>query len=387
MLQPDTATTETLTIGNTGAATLTWCLTEIRPVTWLQTAPVSGAVGPDASVPVDVTFDATGWPTDTYTTTLQIESNALNQPTVDVSVTLVVTDCIPVSGADFTYAPASPQINETITFTGTVGQDSEFITYTWDFGDDEVGAGQVITHAYHVTDTFTVMMTATNDCGEQGVVTHPVTVTAAVPTPDIEVDPLSLSARLNPGDATTRMLTISNTGAADLTWRLTETTPVTWLHASPDSGAVAPGGSANVAVRFEPGDMLSDTYTTTLRINSDDPDQDAVDAGVVLTVTTDCIPVSGADFTPDPTSPQVGETITFVGGVMEGTKPITYAWDFGDDEVGAGQVITHTYDLSGTYTVVLTTTNACGQDVVSDTVPVSAVGYDVYLPLVLRNYP
>jgi hypothetical protein len=37
--------------------------------------------------------------------------------------------------------------------------------------------------------------------------------------------------------------------------------------------------------------------------------------------------------------------------------------------------------------VVLTTTNACGQDVVSDTVPVSAVGYDVYLPLVLRNYP
>jgi PKD repeat protein len=74
---------------------------------------------------------------------------------------------------------------------------------------------------------------------------------------------------------------------------------------------------------------------------------------------------------------------------MEGTKPITYAWDFGDttstDTLSSS--ITHTYDLSGTYTVVLTTTNACGQDVVSDTVPVSAVGYDVYLPLVLRNYP
>jgi PKD repeat protein len=83
-----------------------------------------------------------------------------------------------------------------------------------------------------------------------------------------------------------------------------------------------------------------------------------------------CEPVSDADFTWEPVTPAVGELVTFTASAT-GTAPITYSWKL---EVGSwktGPVVTHTYNLTGVYTVVLTATNDCGEQAVTNTLTVT----------------
>ncbi len=51
--------------------------------------------------------------------------------------------------------------------------------------------------------------------------------------------------------------------------------------------------------------------------------------------------------------------------------PTAWQWDFGDGELAATQSPTHTYALTGTYTVSLTVTNACDLDIATDVVMVT----------------
>jgi PKD repeat protein len=62
----------------------------------------------------------------------------------------------------------------------------------------------------------------------------------------------------------------------------------------------------------------------------------------------------------------VGEPITFDGsGSQAGSSPIaSYQWSFGDGNRGDGAVVTHAYQLTGTYQVVLT---VIGQDGLANT--------------------
>ena len=123
--------------------------------------------GTGQSVAVD--FDATGL-TDgqTYTTTLQISSNNPFEPRVDVSTVLRV--CTPVSGLSFGYVPTSPEVDQLVTFTADASGTAP-ITYTWSFGDSGGGTGNPIAHTYTVSDTYTVVVTATN-CYGAGVATY-----------------------------------------------------------------------------------------------------------------------------------------------------------------------------------------------------------------------
>ena len=74
-----------------------------------------------------------------------------------------------------------------------------------------------------------------------------------------------------------------------------------------------------------------------------------------------CEPVTGTSFNFYPLEPLTGEQVSFVGSAT-GSEPIAYEWDFDDGEIGSGAELTHTFALSGDYTVVLTATNACGAD-------------------------
>jgi hypothetical protein len=59
-------------------------------VPWLSVDPVSGNVPTNGSIPVQVTFDATGLQPDIYTTTLYVVSNDPQTPRIDIPVTLTV---------------------------------------------------------------------------------------------------------------------------------------------------------------------------------------------------------------------------------------------------------------------------------------------------------
>ncbi len=97
----------------------------------------------------------------------------------------------------------------------------------------------------------------------------------------------------------------------------------------------------------------------------------AVSAAFLDVTQGSCDPVTGAAFTWTPTSPYVGDVVTFTGSAS-GTDPIGYTWAFGDGTTGSGQSVTHAYTSAGTYTVTMTASNACGSQAVSHPITVQS---------------
>jgi hypothetical protein len=54
------------------------------------------------------------------------------------------------------------------------------------------------------------------------------------------------------------------------------------------------------------------------------------------------------------------QPVTFTPTIQGGTGPFRYDWDFGDRSSGLGAPVSHTYQHTGTYTAVLTVTDAAG---------------------------
>ena len=70
-----------------------------------------------------------------------------------------------------------------------------------------------------------------------------------------------------------------------------------------------------------------------------------------------------ADFSASPLVACVGETISFINNSsVNGGSPIQeFVWDFGDGNTSSEEFVVHSYELPGTYTVVLVVTNANGE--------------------------
>ena len=119
-----------------------------------------------------------GWSGDLSGTTNPI-SLAMDGDKV-VTATFISTACISISGADFTYTPPAPFVQEVVLFTGTVTAGAAPITYTWNFGDGSLTqTGSPITHAFPAALTeqnYTVILTATNGCPSQGTAGYSITV-------------------------------------------------------------------------------------------------------------------------------------------------------------------------------------------------------------------
>lgn len=67
-----------------------------------------------------------------------------------------------------------------------------------------------------------------------------------------------------------------------------------------------------------------------------------------------------ADFSASPTSGMVPLTVNFTDASTG--NPISWSWDFGDGGTSTLQNPTHDYTVAGSYTVILTATNDCGED-------------------------
>jgi PKD repeat protein len=94
----------------------------------------------------------------------------------------VVAPCEPVHDADFTWMPPTPIVNEVVYFTATAAGTGP-ITYSWDLGDGSMDSGEVVNHAYTAAGTYTVIMTATGQCGDPLVVSHDVVVASGCVAP------------------------------------------------------------------------------------------------------------------------------------------------------------------------------------------------------------
>ena len=79
------------------------------------------------------------------------------------SVTVTVPAGTSVATGGFTSVSTDPcTTTETFTFTSTVTNLPSDVTYTWDFGDNNVSTGSSVTYAYKAAGTYTVKMYATS---------------------------------------------------------------------------------------------------------------------------------------------------------------------------------------------------------------------------------
>ncbi|HUR20244.1 MAG TPA: PKD domain-containing protein, partial [Vicinamibacterales bacterium] len=81
-----------------------------------------------------------------------------------------------------------------------------------------------------------------------------------------------------------------------------------------------------------------------------------------LVIGTSANPV--ARFTVSPTNPAVGVNASFNAAASTATSPrkiVGYNWDFGDGTLKEGQLVSHTYQLPGSYTVTLVVTDDGGR--------------------------
>ena len=146
-----------------------------------------------------------------------------------------------------------------------------------------------------------------------------------------------------------------------------------------DASASAPGNgsAAIVSYAWTFGDGGSGSGRTVSHTFGD-----AGNFNVTLTVTNDrgltasttqSVTVAGgalpsAAFTFSPTQPRINESVFFNGAASTagaGHSITSYRWDFGDGSTGTGVSTSHTYAVSGNYTVSLTVTDEAGQSATS----------------------
>ncbi len=186
--------------------------------------------------------------------------------------------------------------------------------------------------------------------------------------------------------------TVSDGALSDYAWVTITVIPCddptdvdfTWLPALPIVGEVvtftgSASGTLPLTFTWDLGDGSSaggitttHSYTTAgsyrVVLTVTNPCGEAIVTHTV-TVVEPCTPVQEASFVWTPPTPSTGEVVTFTGSAS-GTLPLTFTWDLGDGSTAGGITTTHSYTAAGSYSVVLTVTNPCGEAIVTHTVTV-----------------
>ena len=269
-----------------------------------------------------VTYNEAG----SYTVTL----TAINEAGSDI---FTQTEFITVADVPVTDFVPSPN-NLFFTFTNfTQNADS----YLWEFGDDETSTEFEPVHEYSEEGTYTVTLTATNECGSSSVSTE----AEASPAPVAPTAGFTAEATEGCAPFEVQLQNLSSSNATVFLWEVE-------------------GGMPNTSTQVDPIFTFNEpgTYTVSLTASNEvgEDTQTEIDFIIVGTAPT-------AEFASNTT----GLTADFFNNSQNGG---TYLWDFGDAETSVEENPTHTYTAEGTYIVTLTVSNDCGEDSFTATVTV-----------------
>ena len=260
------------------------------------------------------TYDSAGM----YTATVTAE-NAISSDSAQTIVS-VLTAISGLSAAN----DGPTALGQSTQFTATVSAGDD-LSYTWDFGDGNLGTGPNPTHLYLAVGTYTATVTATNGVNQQS------------------------NSTLVEVAETIAGLTAANDGPTILG-------EPTWLAATVDAGS-------GISYQWDLGDgqgaseaVISHTYSLTGTYIATITASNILGQQTAETEITIVEPI-GALIATNSSPSQVGQstvlTATITGGGEEGT---TFMWDFGDGESGTGEVVSHTYAAVGDYTAIVTAT-------------------------------
>jgi PKD repeat protein len=242
----------------------------------------------------------------------------------------------------FTFSPSAPGVNEPVFFnatTSTAGSGHTISSYRWTFGDGTTASGATVSHAYAAAGTFTVQLTVTDEVG-QSATSAGTTITIGNPpgpTARFTFSPTSPAI----GDSVVFVAATSSTAQGstitDYFWNFGDGTPVSQTSSPIISHQYANTGTFTVNLQIRDNAGRTSTASSTVSVGSGAP-----------------VPT----FTVSPSSPQVGQTVTFDAAATQtsgGATIQSYSWNFGDTGTSTnGPVTTHVFTTAASRTVTLT---------------------------------
>jgi len=259
-------------------------------------------------------------------------SSSMNQPIVNI-----IDSSITVKGqppvANFTGNPREGCASLTVNFTDqSTGSPT---SWSWSFGDGGTSTQQNPSHIYTNPGTYTVSLTAANNCGSD---TETKTNYIEVKSPkkaDFTFSPES------PKEGEEVQFTDQSTpqaGIVSWSWNFGDGNTSTEQHPKHTyKQANNPSQTFSVTLTVEWSDGDSDTETKSVEVDDKDP---------------------VAQFHWEPSEPEVGQEITFFDDSESYDGIASWNWDFGDGGTSPEKNPKHVYLQAGTYKVKLTVKEA-----------------------------
>lgn len=291
-------------VRNTGTGVLTVYTIE-ADVTWITADPVNFSLNSNEFQTVTITVNASGLTSGTYDQNITVESNDVDEPMVQIPVTVTVAGApepdisVVPSALDLTTETGTT-VQGTLSVQNVGGADLDVTSITADAGwlgvsieSFTLGAGEsqsvVVTADAGNLDPgeYEQSLTiASNDPDESSMIVSVEVTITELQVPDIQVFPMTLTVTMGPGGSAEEIIVVRNTGTADLT--VTSISPnAAWISVMPAAFSVAPGDSQSVTVSIDAASNDEGTYEADISINSNDPDEPVVTVSVTETLPAD----------------------------------------------------------------------------------------------------